>query len=130
VTERRVAVFTNLFWRKVGLDFARTFVATFLVAVLPVWEAIAAGDWNAGKAAGLAAVASAVSASIRAAQARFTQLETPTEPPEAKNARGDLTFDDMLARLEKLELVARLEKLERYLGRAPGGPSLGSAWSS
>lgn len=70
-------MYGSAFWKKVGLDFARTFVPTFILGVLPVWDAIVSGDWDAGKAAGLAAVAAAGSAGIRAVQARFTTLESP-----------------------------------------------------
>ena len=70
---------TPLFWKRVGLDAARTFIPVFILGVLPVWDSIVSGDWNAAKAAGLAAVAAAGSAVLRGLQAKFTRLETPPE---------------------------------------------------
>jgi hypothetical protein len=69
-------MFTPYFWKKCGLSFARAFIPAFILGVLPVWDAVAAGDWNAGKAALLALITGAGTAGIRALQALFTNLET------------------------------------------------------
>lgn len=70
---------TTLFWKKVGLSFLRAFVSFFVLGVAGVWDAIAAGNWSAGKSAIIALIGAAVAAGIRAAQAAFTTLETPPE---------------------------------------------------
>lgn len=70
-------MFGGLFWKKVGLSFVRAFVPFFILGILPVWDSIVAGDWDAGKAALLALIGAAVTAGIRAAQALFTTAETP-----------------------------------------------------
>lgn len=75
---------TELFWRKVGLEFARTFLTVFVLGVIPVASNLAdTKDWDTARAALLALVAAAITAALRAAQALFTQLETP---PELKRA--------------------------------------------
>lgn len=70
---------TPFFWKKVGLSFVRAFVPFFILGVIPVWDSIAAGDWNAAKAALIALIGAAVTAGLRAAQALFTTLETDEE---------------------------------------------------
>ena len=70
---------TPLFFKKVGLEFARTFVIVFVLGILPVWDNLVNWDPNAAKVAILAVIASAGTAGIRAVQALFTQLETPPE---------------------------------------------------
>lgn len=72
-------MFTPLFWKKVGLEFARTFVVVFILGAATVTDQVVGGDWNAGKSALIALIAAAVTAGLRAAQALFTQLETPPE---------------------------------------------------
>lgn len=67
------------FWKKVGLSFLRTFVIVFILGVIPLWDQIVAGDWDAAKSALLALVAAAGTASLRAIQALFTNLETDAE---------------------------------------------------
>ena len=70
-------MFTNLFWKRVGFDAARTFVAVFVLGILPVWDEIVAGDWDAAKAALVGVIAAAGSGVLRGLQAAFTNLETP-----------------------------------------------------
>jgi predicted ABC-type exoprotein transport system permease subunit len=68
---------TPLFFKKVGLSFARTFLIVFVLGLIPVWDNVVNWDPNASKAALLAVIAAAGTAGIRAAQALFTTLETP-----------------------------------------------------
>lgn len=72
---------TPLFWKKVGLSFLRAFVVFFVLGVIPVWDEIVGGDWDAAKAALIALIGGAGTAALRAIQALFTNLETPNQPP-------------------------------------------------
>jgi len=69
-----------LFWKKVGLSFLRAFVVFFVLGVIPLWDQIVAGDWDAGKAALIALVGGAGTAGLRAIQALFTTFESPPAP--------------------------------------------------
>lgn len=72
-------MFTLLFWKKVGLSFARAFVPTLILGLAGVFDHVADGDLDGGKAALVALIVAAITAGLRAAQALFTQLETPPE---------------------------------------------------
>lgn len=67
---------TPLFWKRVGLSFVRAFIPVFILGVIPLWDQIVAGDWDAGKSALIALISGAVTAGIRAAQIFFTTVET------------------------------------------------------
>jgi hypothetical protein len=68
-------LFTPVFWKKIGLSFARAFIATFVLGVGGAFDAVASGDTNAARSAAVALVVAGVTAGIRAAQALFTNLE-------------------------------------------------------
>ena len=71
---------TPLFLKKVGLSFARYFVASFLTGIVSVGlDLIDSGDVSAARAAVLALIGGAVAAGLRAVQALVTNLETPPE---------------------------------------------------
>lgn len=57
--------------KKLALSFARSFAIVFLFGIIPVWENIAAGDWDAAKTVLLALVTGAGTAGIRAIQAVY-----------------------------------------------------------
>jgi hypothetical protein len=73
---------TGLFWRRIGLSFARAFIAALIAQAAVIWSGLAENvadgtvDWNAGAALIFAAISGACAAGIRAAQAKGTQLET------------------------------------------------------
>lgn len=73
-------MFTPLFWKKIGLSFARAFIAFFVLGVVGAYDSFVTGDVEAGKAAAVALITGAVAAGLRAAQALFTTLETPPAP--------------------------------------------------
>lgn len=70
-------MFAPLFWKKIGLSFARAFVSFFVLGVAGAYDSFVTGDVAAGKAAAIALITGAVAAGIRAAQALFTTLESP-----------------------------------------------------
>ena len=70
-------MFTGLFWKKVLLSFARAFVPFFVLGLAGAWDSFVTGDLAAGKSAVIALVTGAITAGLRAAQALFTNLETP-----------------------------------------------------
>ncbi len=72
-------MWTELFWRKVGLEFGRTFIVFFILGLIPVLDVVADGNWSVAQAALVALIGGAANAGLRAAQALFTQLETPPE---------------------------------------------------
>lgn len=70
------------FWKKVGLDFGRTFLGFYAVTIAATFASslanVEAGDFSAAswKGVGVAAAVGAASAAIRAAQALWTNLES------------------------------------------------------
>ena len=81
-------MFTKFFWRKVGLEFARTFVAVFALGSLGALGLIAEAatdgtvtldELGVAGSAVVAAGGGALAAAVRAAQALFTRAETPPQ---------------------------------------------------
>ena len=70
---------TVLFWKKVAAAFLWAFLPVFAGGVLPVWDAIVAGDWETSSALFLALISGSVTAGLRAAQALFSHWESPIE---------------------------------------------------
>ena len=64
--------FPPVFWKKVGLSALRAFLGAFAALAPGIWMA---PDFNAAKAAGIAAVVAGLTAAFRAVQAVFTNLE-------------------------------------------------------
>lgn len=69
-------MFTPLFWKRVGLSFARAFIPFLILGLVGAWDSFVTGDVEAGKAAVIALISGAVTAGLRAIQALFTTLET------------------------------------------------------
>lgn len=68
------------FAKKVGLSFARAFVATFALGATGVVDAVGSGDLTAARAALVALVLAGVTAGLRAAQVYLTTWESPPAP--------------------------------------------------
>ena len=70
----------TLFFKKVGLSFARAFVAVFALGITGVFSSLGESgtDFSTGKEALVALIVAAIAAGLRAAQALFTTLESPT----------------------------------------------------
>lgn len=74
-----------LFVRKVAAAFAAAFLTTFALGVSQVGTVIVNDDgvvdWTAGRSALWALIVGSIVAGLRAAQALFTNWETPPAPP-------------------------------------------------
>jgi hypothetical protein len=79
IFEEADSLFTPLFWKKVGLSFARAFIPVFFLGLGGVYDAVSSGDVSAAKSALIALAVAAGAAALRAAQALFTTLETPPD---------------------------------------------------
>lgn len=88
------------FWRKVGLDAARTFIALFVVGLAAglgdVADAVAGGNYSDAGAVGVAAVVAAAGAALsgvfRGVQALLTTWETDPELLAAREADTPVGF--------------------------------------
>jgi hypothetical protein len=69
--------FGGLFWKKVLLEFARTFIPFFILGLAGAWDSFVTGDLESGKAAVVALITGGIAAGLRAIQALFTNFETP-----------------------------------------------------
>lgn len=73
------------FWKKIGLSFARAFLAAFVIGLTPAADAIASGDWNTARAAIVACALAGGAAVLRALQALGTNLETDAAQPSRQS---------------------------------------------
>ena len=74
-----INTFKTLFWKKVGLDFARTFLAFLVPGLATVYNTFVDAGIDAGQVALMALVVASFSASLRGVQAALTTWESPPE---------------------------------------------------
>lgn len=66
----------KLFLKKVGLSFARAFLAVFIPGIFTVYDPLVKGDLGAVRSALIALAVASFAAVLRAAQALWTEWET------------------------------------------------------